>query len=53
MPEFYGVQKGAGASDSTMIRVIRICRKCGTNIFSDVPEGFANVPEGFAKVPEG
>ena len=39
MSEFYGVQKGAGASDSTMIRVIRICRKCGANIFSDVPEG--------------
>jgi serine/threonine-protein kinase len=39
MPEFYGVQKGAGASDSTMIRVIRICRKCGADIFSDVPEG--------------
>ncbi len=38
MPEFYGVQKGAGASDSTMIKVIRICRKCGANIFSDAPE---------------
>ena len=23
----------------TMIRVIRICRKCGAKIFSDVPEG--------------
>ena len=22
-----------------MIRVIRICRKCGAKIFSDVPEG--------------
>jgi TolB-like protein/tRNA A-37 threonylcarbamoyl transferase component Bud32 len=39
MAEFYGVQKGACASDSTMIRVIRICRKCGAKIFSDVPEG--------------
>src|SRR4029450_11411137 len=39
MPEFYGVQEGAGASDSTMIRVIRICRKCGAKIFADVPEG--------------
>src|SRR5204862_1716903 len=39
MPEFYGVQKGACANDSTMIRVIRICRKCGAKIFSDVPEG--------------
>src|SRR5207302_2899416 len=38
MPEFYGVQKGACASDSTMIRVIRICRKCGAKIFSDAPE---------------
>src|SRR5947207_4941332 len=38
MPEFYGVQKGASASDSTMIRVIRICRKCGAKIFSDAPE---------------
>ena len=39
MPEFYGVQKRACANDSTMIRVIRICRKCGAKIFSDVPEG--------------
>src|SRR5436309_12619099 len=38
MPEFYGVQKGACANDSTMIRVIRICRKCGAKIFSDAPE---------------
>jgi serine/threonine protein kinase/predicted Zn-dependent protease len=38
MPEFYGVQKGASASDSTMIRVIRICQKCGAKIFSDAPE---------------
>src|SRR5205823_12015429 len=39
MPYFYGVQEGACASDSTMIRVIRICRKCGAKIFSDAPEG--------------
>src|SRR5262249_7687928 len=39
MSEFYGVQEGACASDSTMIRVIRICRKCGARIFSDAPEG--------------
>jgi serine/threonine protein kinase/tetratricopeptide (TPR) repeat protein len=39
MPEFHGVQKGACANDSTMIRVIRICRKCGAKIFSDAPEG--------------
>ena len=31
--------KGKLPSDSTMIRVIRICRKCGAKIFSDVPEG--------------
>jgi eukaryotic-like serine/threonine-protein kinase len=30
---------GASANDSTMIRVTRICRKCGAKIFSDVPEG--------------
>src|SRR4029077_835210 len=29
----------ACANASTMIRVIRICRKCGAKIFSDVPEG--------------
>src|SRR6478735_6265344 len=39
MEEFHGVQDGARANDSTMIRVIRICRKCGAKIFSDVPEG--------------
>src|SRR5437773_1259724 len=39
MGEFYGVQKGACANDSIMIRVIRICRKCGAKIFSDAPEG--------------
>jgi serine/threonine protein kinase len=38
MPEFYGVQKRACANDSTMIRLIRICRKCGAKIFSDAPE---------------
>src|SRR5438034_4787970 len=38
MGEFYGVQKRACANDSTMIRVIRICRKCGAKIFSDAPE---------------
>src|SRR5213593_1686331 len=39
MGEFYGVQKGACANDSIMIRVIRIYRKCGAKIFSDAPEG--------------
>src|SRR5438876_2763077 len=39
MPEFYGVQKRACANDSTMLRVVRSCRKCGAKIFSDAPEG--------------
>ena len=38
MGEFYGVQKGSVPRDSTMIRLIRICRKCGAKIFSDAPE---------------
>src|SRR6266581_9447818 len=39
MAEFYEVQEGECASNSpTMIRVIRICRKCGAKIFSDAPE---------------
>src|SRR5215831_13341521 len=38
MPESYGVQEEASAGDSTMIRVIRICRKCGAKILSDAPE---------------
>src|SRR5216110_2923384 len=39
MAEFYGVQSGAARATRTMIRVIRICRKCGAKIFSDAPEG--------------
>src|SRR5262249_24017306 len=39
MGESYGVQMGACANHSTMIRLIRICRKCGAKIFPDVPEG--------------
>ena len=39
MAEFYGVQTGNTQATPTMIRVIRICRKCGAKIFSDVPEG--------------
>src|SRR5215469_8780269 len=39
MAEFYGVQEGPCANDSTMNRVIRICRKCGAKIYSDAPEG--------------
>src|SRR6266404_2298176 len=39
MEEFYGVQRGSARETPTMIRVIRICRKCGAKIFSDAPEG--------------
>ena len=39
MAEFYGVQRGSGQETPTMIRVIRICQKCGAKIFSDAPEG--------------
>src|SRR5262245_18455404 len=39
MTEFYGVQRGSAEASPSMIRVIRICRKCGAKIFSDAPEG--------------
>src|SRR5207253_285535 len=39
MPEFYGVQKETAGPTPTMIRVIRICRKCGARILADAPEG--------------
>src|SRR6266568_393705 len=39
MGEFYGVQRGSARGTSTMIRVIRICRKCGAKILSNAPEG--------------
>src|SRR5215475_14351742 len=39
MAKFYGVQTGSAQASSSMIRVIRLCRKCGAKIFSDVPEG--------------
>src|SRR5262245_4907592 len=39
MKESYGVQTGTAEASRSMIRVIRICRKCGAKIFSDVPEG--------------
>src|SRR4029453_9937249 len=39
MAKFYGVQTGSAEASPSMIRVIRICRKCGAKIFSDVPEG--------------
>src|SRR4029077_3797972 len=32
----------ACASDSTMIRVIRMCQKCGAKIFSSAPEGLCS-----------
>src|SRR5437867_3141156 len=38
MGEFYGVQRETAGSTPTMLRVIRICRKCGAKIFSDAPE---------------
>src|SRR6266550_841503 len=38
MGESYGVQLGTGRAASTMIRVTRICRKCGAKIFADAPE---------------
>ncbi len=39
MPEFYGVQRESKRETPTMLRVIRICRKCGARIFADAPEG--------------
>src|SRR5437879_3048353 len=39
MGEFYGVQRGSARGIPRMIRVIRMCRKCGAKIFSDAPEG--------------
>src|SRR5262245_11381834 len=38
MDEFYGVQTGSAQSAPSMIRIIRICRKCGAKILSDAPE---------------
>src|SRR3989442_11428441 len=39
MEKFYGVQRESARETPTMLRVIRICRKCGAKIFSDAPEG--------------
>src|SRR6059058_2016086 len=40
MPESYQVTDGRTRKQPpVMIRVIRICRKCGAKIFSDAPEG--------------
>src|SRR6058998_755781 len=38
MGEFYGVPRESTRETPTMLRVIRICRKCGAKIFSDAPE---------------
>src|SRR2546425_12314857 len=39
MGEFYGVPRESTRETPTMLRVIRICRKCGAKTFSDAPEG--------------
>src|SRR4029077_15795929 len=39
MAEFYGVQRESTRETPTMLRVIRICRKCGAKISFDAPEG--------------
>src|SRR5712691_3606909 len=39
MGEFHGVPRESNRETPTMLRVIRICRKCGAKIFSDAPEG--------------
>src|SRR5215467_578536 len=40
MAKTYQVQEGEYAGDfPAVIRVIRVCRNCGTKIFSDAPEG--------------
>src|SRR6266496_6131723 len=39
MGEFYGVQRESARETPIMLRVIRICRKCGAKIFADAPEG--------------
>ena len=43
MRDFFEVQQEESASDSpAMIRVIKICTKCGTKIPSDAPEGLCS-----------
>jgi serine/threonine protein kinase len=39
MKKSYGVHGENTRATPSMIRVIRICRKCGAKIFSDAPEG--------------
>src|SRR4026207_2491991 len=59
MAKSYGVQTGSVQASPSMIRVIRICRKCGAKIFSDVPEGLCprcvlnSAPGNFAAAVAG
>src|SRR5436309_14292588 len=56
MAEFYGVQRESARETPTMLRVIRICRKCGAKIFSDAPEGLCTrcvLESALAMLPEG
>jgi serine/threonine protein kinase/TolB-like protein/Flp pilus assembly protein TadD len=39
MAKIYGVQTGSAQASPSMIRVIRVCRKCRAKILSDAPEG--------------
>src|SRR5213594_1750309 len=39
MGEFDGVPRESTRETPTMLRVIRVCRKCGARIFADAPEG--------------
>src|SRR6266852_1562602 len=55
MGEFYGVQRESARETPTMLRVIRICRKCGAKILSDAPEGLCTrcvLKTALAMLPE-
>src|SRR5438477_4771645 len=39
MEEIHGIPRMSTRETPTMLRVIRICRKCGARIFADAPEG--------------
>src|SRR5438552_13707790 len=39
MEEIHGVPRESTRETPTMLRVIRICRKCGARIFANAPEG--------------
>src|SRR5204863_2119557 len=44
MIEFRAVQDGEGVDESpAMSSVLRLCRKCGAEIFADAPEGLCTV----------